>query len=190
VFLDRAIELTEVGGTVCFVVPDSFLAGKYFSKIRKTILTYTNIQEILICFEDFWDEAQVGFPVIITLNKVSENESAARKAYFDLSDELHAIEIKRDKIKSDSLKAELDTKLKDVAREKQKIEAAGLSDHDFTVKFASSSQNIIQRKFTAQRTAQDQFYTNYNNRFTVFRSAAERKIYQRMNRVDQPQRIS
>ncbi|RYZ89278.1 MAG: hypothetical protein EOP04_07260, partial [Proteobacteria bacterium] len=47
VFIERALELTKENGIVSFIIPDSFLAGKYSSKLRRMILEQSDILEIL-----------------------------------------------------------------------------------------------------------------------------------------------
>jgi adenine-specific DNA-methyltransferase len=48
IFMERALSLCEVNGVQSFIVPDSFLLGKYFSKIRKYILENSHIEKILL----------------------------------------------------------------------------------------------------------------------------------------------
>lgn len=71
-FIERSIELLKKNGILAFILPDSFLAGRYFSKIRKYILETCKIQEIVLCREDFW-EGDVGFPTLLVLQKESNN---------------------------------------------------------------------------------------------------------------------
>ena len=67
-FIESSINLLSQGGTLAFIIPDSFLVGMYFSKIREYILKTCKIKEIVYCQEDFWD-AQVGCPTMIILQK-------------------------------------------------------------------------------------------------------------------------
>jgi len=74
-FIERAINLLKDGGRFSFILPDSFLVGRYFSKLRKFILDTCCIKEILF-FE--WDvfskEASTGRNVILILQKEKNEE--------------------------------------------------------------------------------------------------------------------
>ena len=71
-FIERSIKLLSEGGIMAFILPDSFLVGKYFSKIRKHILDTCKIQEIVLCKEDFWEDGEVGCPTLLMLQKESD----------------------------------------------------------------------------------------------------------------------
>jgi type I restriction-modification system DNA methylase subunit len=108
VFLDKSISLVKPNGVIKLIIPDSFLAGKYFSNLRKKILSYTNIQEILLCQEDFWEDAQVGFPIIIKLKKVDDLRVVnMRIRYFEIKEEVSDLEKKLAKLKSENKIIEL-----------------------------------------------------------------------------------
>lgn len=69
VFMDKAIQICEQnGGLQTLIVPDSFLLGRYFSKIRKYILQSNEIVSILLLPYDVFD-ATVGFSVIYLFQK-------------------------------------------------------------------------------------------------------------------------
>ena len=70
-FIERGIELLRNGGRLAYILPDSFLVGKYFEKIRSHILDTCKIEEIVMCGKNFWEEAEVGFPIMIKLQKES-----------------------------------------------------------------------------------------------------------------------
>jgi adenine-specific DNA-methyltransferase len=74
IFLDRGIELLADSGKLGFIIPDSFLLGKYYSKIRRRILDSCAIKEISIFQKDFWGQGIVGLPVIIILQKEKGKE--------------------------------------------------------------------------------------------------------------------
>jgi hypothetical protein len=76
IFMDKAIELSKVnGGIQTFIVPDSFLLGRYFSKIRGYILKSNEIVQISWLPYKIFD-ATVGYSVIYTFNRQSTlNES-------------------------------------------------------------------------------------------------------------------
>jgi len=69
VFIEKAISLLKHNGYFGFIVPDSFLLGKYFSKLRKYILDHCSIKGIVLFREDFWKSGVVGLPVIILLKR-------------------------------------------------------------------------------------------------------------------------
>ncbi|NOQ32830.1 MAG: N-6 DNA methylase, partial [Methanosarcinales archaeon] len=74
IFINRAIDRLSDGGIFGFIVPDSFLLGRYFSKVRRYILDTTKVKEILLFLEDFWPHGTVGRSVIILLQKESDEE--------------------------------------------------------------------------------------------------------------------
>jgi type I restriction-modification system DNA methylase subunit len=80
IFLDRGIELLKDSGTLGFIVPDSFLLGKYYFKIRRRILDSCAIQEICLFQKDFWKQGIVGLPVIIILRKERDKEKRLKNA--------------------------------------------------------------------------------------------------------------
>ncbi len=96
IFLDRGIELLADSGELGFIVPDGFLLGKYYSKIRRRILDSCAIKEICIFKKDFWGQGIVGLPVIIILQKEpvkdkrTNNPVKVRQCTFDkASNEYH-----------------------------------------------------------------------------------------------------
>jgi adenine-specific DNA-methyltransferase len=101
VFMQRGIELLKPGGKLGFVVPDSFLLGRYFSKLRRYILNNCAIEEIVLFLKDFWKYGIVGRPVIIVLRK--ETDERRRKSN-TLTAKLYSssVDINQDKFKSHS----------------------------------------------------------------------------------------
>ena len=63
-FLELAFRLCRPGGRVGYIVPDSFLTGLHFSKLRGFLLAQ-QLDELLLFEEDFWPSGSVGLPVII-----------------------------------------------------------------------------------------------------------------------------
>ena len=63
IFMDRVIQLCGANGFHSLIVPDSFLLGRYFSKIRKEIISKNKIIEILLLPYAAFD-ACVGFSVV------------------------------------------------------------------------------------------------------------------------------
>ena len=77
VFMNRGIYLLKSNGRFGFIVPDSFLLGRYFSKLRRYILNTTKIAETVLILEDFWKYGTIGRSVIILLEK--EDDEATRR---------------------------------------------------------------------------------------------------------------
>ncbi|GAI09298.1 unnamed protein product, partial [marine sediment metagenome] len=68
-FIDLALKLARKGGVVCYITPDSFLLGRYFSKLRKTLLDNTSINRFVMFEKDFWKSGVVGRPTISLYQK-------------------------------------------------------------------------------------------------------------------------
>jgi hypothetical protein len=83
IFMDKAIQLCKPnGGLQTFIVPDSFLLGRYFSKIRKYILSSNEILFILLLPYSVFD-ATVGFSVVYLFQrKLKINEQHKITALF------------------------------------------------------------------------------------------------------------
>lgn len=75
IFMDRGFQISKPnGGIETYIVPDSFLLGRYFSKIRKFILQNSEIINILLLpFGVF--KATVGFSVIYLIQRKKEVNS-------------------------------------------------------------------------------------------------------------------
>jgi adenine-specific DNA-methyltransferase len=99
IFLQRAIELLKPGAKLGFIIPDSFLLGRYFSKLRRYILNNCAIEEVVLFMKDFWKYGIVGRPVIIILRK--ETDEKKRKSN-ELTAKLYATkdDINQDRFKS------------------------------------------------------------------------------------------
>jgi len=71
-FMDKAIQIAKKnGGVQTFIVPDSFLLGRYFSKIRECILRVNEIGHILLLPYSVFD-ATVGFSVVYLFQRKVE----------------------------------------------------------------------------------------------------------------------
>ncbi|MCG3223783.1 MAG: N-6 DNA methylase, partial [Candidatus Heimdallarchaeota archaeon] len=69
IFIERALELLKENGILGIITPDSFLLGRYYSKIRSYILKHSLIQEItMLGFEPF-KTTTVGRPTLSFLKK-------------------------------------------------------------------------------------------------------------------------
>ncbi len=91
IFMDRGLQLLGDDGVLTYVTPDSFLLGRYFSKLRRYILDSCRIIEILMFEKDFWESGVVGRPVISLLERyldsdVRKNNIPTFKLYRSLDD--------------------------------------------------------------------------------------------------------
>ena len=69
-FIERAIQLLKPGGWGAFVLPDSFLMGKYYQKLRNFLLSKSILLEICLFEKNFWSQA-IGLPIILIIQKIS-----------------------------------------------------------------------------------------------------------------------
>lgn len=90
IFIERALQLCSDQGIQSFIVPDSFLLGKYFSKIRRHILDKTQIEKILLLSQSVFG-AVVGYSVVYLFRKTN-SERGQIKAMRVLDSELKTIE--------------------------------------------------------------------------------------------------
>ena len=78
-FIERAIQLLRPNGIGAVLIPDSFLMGKYFRKLRHFLLQSTKLREIALFQKNFWAKADSGKPVILLFQKIknpSRSDSA------------------------------------------------------------------------------------------------------------------
>jgi adenine-specific DNA-methyltransferase len=71
-FMERGIEMLTEGGKLGFIVPDSFLLGRYYSKIRRYILEHTAIEVLAHIASPVFKQAAVGMSAVCVLTKRSE----------------------------------------------------------------------------------------------------------------------
>ncbi|HMM20285.1 MAG TPA: N-6 DNA methylase [Selenomonadales bacterium] len=76
-FMERGIEMLVEGGKLGFIVPDSFLLGRYYSKIRRYIMEHTTIELIAHIALPVFKNATVGMSAICILTKASDPEVRA-----------------------------------------------------------------------------------------------------------------
>lgn len=77
IFMDLGIKLLNLRGTLCFITPETFSVGRYFSKLRKLILDKCKIHRIVLFLQDFWKSGTVGLPTISFF--IKENNAVARE---------------------------------------------------------------------------------------------------------------
>lgn len=87
-FIERSINLLKEGGYLGFIIPDSFLLGRFYSKLRKLILEKCSIKQILVFSKDFWKDASVGFPVILILKKEVNRDNFVKCSFVKNSEKL------------------------------------------------------------------------------------------------------
>lgn len=73
-FMQRGIDMLTPGGKLGFIVPDSFLLGRYYSKIREYILDNTDIKLIAHITSPVFRKATTGFLVICIFAKHVKDE--------------------------------------------------------------------------------------------------------------------
>jgi len=68
-FMQMGIDKLKQGGNFSFIVPDSFLLGRYFSKLRQYILSSCRIEQLLMIRDRVFTIGTVGTSVIFTFQK-------------------------------------------------------------------------------------------------------------------------
>ncbi len=89
IFMDKAIQLAKVGGVQTLIVPDSFLMGRFFSKIRSLILRKNKMIELLVLPYGVFDTT-VGFSIVYLFQR-SDSVNASCKVvtrYIDSKDKV------------------------------------------------------------------------------------------------------
>jgi len=74
-FIDRGIQLVNSNGVLTYITPDSFLLGRYFSKLRRLILDSCAVRHVAMFEQDFWISGVVGRPTITTLTRPAAKSS-------------------------------------------------------------------------------------------------------------------
>ncbi|MHA1733479.1 MAG: Eco57I restriction-modification methylase domain-containing protein [Promethearchaeota archaeon] len=67
-FVERGLSLARDGAIFGFLLPDSYLVGRYFSKLRAHLLGWRMFHLVKFS-KDFWKGADVGFPTILFVEK-------------------------------------------------------------------------------------------------------------------------
>ncbi len=94
-FIELGIRKLNKKAKLSYITPDSFLLGRYFSKIRKFILSTCKIKEILLFKEDFWESGVVGSPVISTFTEDDNGSHRNNNMVIKLCDSLDDFDKKR-----------------------------------------------------------------------------------------------
>lgn len=68
-FFDKGIQLLHNNCPLCFITPDSYLNGMYFSKLRELFLKECKVNKIALFLEDFFEGGVVGFPTVSLYTK-------------------------------------------------------------------------------------------------------------------------
>lgn len=74
VFMEQGLAKCRTGGYESLIVPDSFLNGMYFSKIREYLLRGSILQHVVVFDHDFWESGDVGFPTIFVTRKLAKDQ--------------------------------------------------------------------------------------------------------------------
>lgn len=67
-FIERGLQLLRPGGILGYIIPDSFLTGRYFGGLRQLLLA-NRILEITLIQQDFWRHGRVGQSVVLFVQK-------------------------------------------------------------------------------------------------------------------------
>jgi hypothetical protein len=67
-FIEAGLERLREGGVLAYILPDSFLTGRYFERLRRVILSHT-LLELCLIQADFWRHGRVGQTVLLFLRK-------------------------------------------------------------------------------------------------------------------------
>lgn len=78
-FFERGLSVLAPGGYLGYITPDSYLLGRYYSKIREFILETCAIEELTLVNNPVFADVVVGIPVITILQKncLSQIDGAA-----------------------------------------------------------------------------------------------------------------
>lgn len=67
-FVERGLELLRAGGVLGYILPDSFLTGRYFARLRQLLLGQT-LLELTLIRREFWANGMVGQSAILFVRK-------------------------------------------------------------------------------------------------------------------------
>lgn len=93
IFMDASTTKLCSSGNLVFITPDTFLAGRYFSKVRKLILDEFRIRKLIVFLEDFWEQGTIGFPTISVFVRDQDSQNRERNlvasTFFDSDESLN-----------------------------------------------------------------------------------------------------
>ncbi len=75
-FMELALRLCRAGGTHGFLVPDSLLTGHHFSRIRRLLLSESDLVELTLIEAGVWPGVTVGHTVLYAVKKKQEGVAA------------------------------------------------------------------------------------------------------------------
>jgi type I restriction-modification system DNA methylase subunit len=78
VFMEQGLAKCRAGGYESLIVPDSFLNGMYFSKIREYLLRESTLRHVVVFDHDFWESGDVGFPTIFVTQRLAKDQSPGK----------------------------------------------------------------------------------------------------------------
>lgn len=73
-FVQRGIESLKHGGKLGFIMPDSLLTGRYFSKIRSYLLEHTLIEIIAVIKSQVFPRVTGGFAVVYIITREQDEQ--------------------------------------------------------------------------------------------------------------------
>ncbi len=68
-FIEQAVNITKAGGYHSFIIPDSWLTGKYYYKLRRFLLKSTKMMRLILIKKDFWKDLSIGSCMIYLLKR-------------------------------------------------------------------------------------------------------------------------
>lgn len=99
-FIELAINLLKDKGVNSYIVPDSWLMGRYFSKLRKFLLQDNTFHKLIMLSDKVFDNVTVGFSTIYFVQKafIENNEIllARPKKVFDGTDKIEFYSVRQE----------------------------------------------------------------------------------------------
>ncbi|MHA1416852.1 MAG: Eco57I restriction-modification methylase domain-containing protein, partial [Candidatus Heimdallarchaeaceae archaeon] len=81
-FIERSIDLLKEGGLLGIISPDSFLLGRYYSKIRKFILKNSQIKQINLLDYEAFDKVTLGRTAISFFEKKKNKKDNKKQEFY------------------------------------------------------------------------------------------------------------
>jgi len=70
--LDKSVSVLRASGRLGFITPDSFLLGRFFSRLRQYIFAHSKVVRLGLFDRDFWESGVVGRPTIAVLERCDD----------------------------------------------------------------------------------------------------------------------